>query len=318
MTFDSFLIAIEKNNSFIITTHINPDGDGVGAALAMCKMLMSLGKKTQLLIRDTLSSNLLYMEEYFEIKREFSKELLGYDAVLVLDSSNVERTGFENTELFNRFKINIDHHSDNNKFGDVNIVNSNASSTCEIIYDVMVAMGVLPDADTAEFLYTGILIDTGGFKFSNTTAKTFNICEKLIDSGIDASKIYRKVFFNFPIARQKVLGYLMYNAEYVLDGKVCLFLLKESDLKDMDANKDVLEGLSNFTLASTGVVAGAFLYEKENKETKVAIRSDGSVDVQSVAKVFDGGGHKAASGFTLNCNIEEASKRVSSELANVL
>lgn len=291
-----------KYNDIYITGHENPDGDCIGAAVGLAKILEQCGIATRVLLKDAPSgySHLGTSEWIDEVIPE------SVDLLIALDTGDMERLG-DFAVLTARAKevINIDHHSSNTRFGDINVVNENASSTSEMIYSMVDVDGVI-NKEIAEALYTGIIYDTGGFKHSNTSPSTHHAAADLIRFGIDFTWMLNKMFFEKPFKAMKAQGLAYARLVLLEDEKVAVSFLNYEDFEKLEITKAHTESIVQYMNEIEGIEVAAFFYALDESTYKISLRSKGEVDVCEVAKKFDGGGHIKAAGARYDGTIEEA------------
>ncbi len=309
------LNSIHEGKTFILTTHINPDADGVGSCVALQRLLLALGKKSFIINEGRLSKPHSFIEETVHIQTAVSPEAEVADTWIVLDTSRYERTGTVKLRAGRKLVV-IDHHGDNPAYGDVNWINGNSAATVEMIYELFTELGVVPDAISASALYSGLLVDTGGFRFSNTTANTLSIAAKLIEYGAQPHELYRRIFLDKEMSRILIEAKMYSSMQIYFGGALCVMQISLSDMVESGARESDLEGLSNYTLSIKGVEVGILLIEQKEK-TKVCFRSYGGVNVRNMASRFDGGGHEAASGCTIVADINKAREMVLSVAAGI-
>ncbi|MFH0920357.1 MAG: DHH family phosphoesterase [Fibrobacterota bacterium] len=315
MELKSIQQGIDRGRAFVICTHVNPDADGVGAAVAFAWLLQRLGKSAWIVKRERLPGQFRFIEEIFPVHTDLPAAAADADTWVVLDASRSSRTDFPPPAGCT--VINIDHHADNEYFGDFNWVDSSAAATAVMVFGLIRAYGLFTDRAVAESLYAGILIDTGGFKFSNTNAGVFSACAELAACGVDCQRLYNLVFLGKPFARFRLEGQLMSRAELLQDGRVCLMAVTEEAMAESGAARDQLEGLSNLTMGLRGVEVG-IMFIAQAEAVKVCLRSDGAWNVGEIATRFGGGGHAAAAGCTLPGGIAAARVRVMDAVAALL
>ena len=313
---DALPKAIDAGKSFIVSTHINPDADGVGASVALCWLLQKLGRRAQIVNSEHLPDNFRFLEGLFPIEKDLSMAALSADTWMVLDASRLSRTGFQPPDQ-PLCILNIDHHADNERFGSCNWVDSKAPAVSEMVYWLIREFGFFPDPEIAEALYAGILIDTGGFKFSNTGIRAFRVCAELAENGLDCEKVYKRVFMDKSLGRLHLEGEIFRTCALELDGRVCIMQVTEATFRETGTGQADLEGISNLSTQLKGVEVGVVLIRREGR-TKACLRSNGTVNVGKVAACFGGGGHAAAAGCTLDASIEETRKRILAEVAQIL
>ncbi len=310
MTINDLASLLKQSKKIGITYHTSPDGDSLGSSLALMQGLRKLGKEAYILSKDLLSeiySFLPFKDEVISASDSPSKDI---DCVIVLDCGNFERVS-ANLDLSCKTYtlINIDHHLSNNLYGDINFVDTSASSVGEIIFRILEALDIKIDSDMAICLYTSIISDTGGFKHSNTTGTTHNIAGELIKTGFDFSKLHRMLFQNKKIKRLKLHGKIIENMNVIHNELICIMKLTRKMLEDIG-----IEASDTSDIISLGIdidtVEVAALIKEADEGVKISLRSKSSVDVRKIAETFGGGGHMRASGLWINKNIEEAERLI--------
>ena len=288
---------IEKKNTFAITTHRRPDGDGVGSSLGLCWLLRSLGKSAEVITSDTVPQTYHNLPGADEIRRvtRIDRE---YDAVFVIECSDLERPGIEG--LDREFTVNIDHHATSEHFGTVNWIDSTASAVGEMIYNLCKAIGGRISREIAECLYMALVTDTGSFHFSNTTDRTLKVASELVKAGVSPSKISEAVYNSYPWSRIELMRQVLSTVRRDPSGRVAsmrqsLEMRRSSGAVDGDNN-----GFVNIPLAAREVLAVVYMREVGPDSYRVSLRSKGDINVAKVAEKFGGGGHRNAAG----CQIE--------------
>ncbi len=307
---------VSKANSILILTHENPDGDAIGSSLGFMHALKKLGKDVTVLI-PKINSMYSFLPGFNEIKSELDDENSTFDLCVALDSSDMERLHvcrkyFEATEN----TVVIDHHITNQNYGDVNYVNAVASSTCQNMIVVLAAMGISICKEIAECIYTGMLTDTGGFRY-NTQPETFEFAGMLLETGIDISKIYRLVFDLTTEKRTKLLSRALNRLEVLEDGKIAFTYITADDVEELQNEDGDQEGIVNFGRNIEGVEVSIFVREKDDKY-KVSLRANEYVDVSQISAKFAGGGHLRAAGFEMAMSLEQTKQAVIEEIKKQL
>lgn len=300
---------IKSNDNFAIASHTSPDGDSIGAMLALYTILSSLGKKVDVFVEDTPPYKYSFLPKFEELK--ICNNSGEYSCLFVLDCGDKERLG-KCEDLIDRAKrvINIDHHISNNMFGHLNIVDPNASSTGELIYQILKLNGFEISKDIAACLYTSIITDTGGLKYSNTTSVTLSIVGDLINTGIDFSEISSFIYNRRSISQIKLMSMVTQTLEMHMDNKVSMLTLTRNMLDECSANDEEAEEFINIARDIDGVQVAVFIKEKDQLIYKISLRSKKLVDVRKVAEEFGGGGHIRAAGCTIEGNINEIKKKL--------
>lgn len=307
---------IFEASNILILTHENPDGDAIGSSLGFMHALKKVGKKVTVLI-PTVNDMFGFLPGYDEIKSDIS-DVSEFDLCVALDSSDIDRL-HSCKPYFEQIKntIVIDHHITNQNFGDVNYVNAIASSTCQNLIVVLAAMEIAISKEMAECIYTGILTDTGGFRY-NTQSETFEFAAMLLETGIDISKIYRLVFDMTTENRTRLLARALERLEILEDGKVSFTYITSKDEEELQNQDGDHEGIVNYGRNIDGVEVSIFLREKDNNNFKISLRANEYVDVSQIASKFAGGGHLRAAGFELSGDIEQIKQTVVEEIKKQL
>ena len=305
---------VKKHKNFLITSHTNPEGDALGSELAFYNMLKKLGKNATVINEDSLPYGYDFLPNKNKIiKFKNNLKNIEFDCFVVLDCSDLSRTG-EVYRLNSRQKpiLNIDHHISNKKFGNINWVEPHASSCSEMIYKLYKALHLPLDRDAAIPLYTGILTDTGSFRYSNATSFTHRAVSELLKFNLDVPQIYKSIYENIPFEDMKLLARILPGIRHEAKGRIIWFQIKHNMLKDRNLSFDLSEHILSFGRAIKDVQAVVLF--KENlgvkNEIRVNFRSQGKVDVNKIAQFFGGGGHKTASGATVKGNIDNVRRRV--------
>ena len=306
---------IGKAKKILIITHENPDGDAVGSSLGLMNGLKKLeGKEIDVVIPE-MNEMYNFLPGFDEIKKEANPE--EYDLCIALDSSDLDRLG-KCKDLFEKIEdtIVIDHHITNQNFADVNYVNAVASSTCQNIIVILAALDISINKEMATCIYSGILTDTGGFRY-NVQPETFEFAGMLLETGIDLARIYKRLFDETTIARTKLLGRAIDNLEILEDGKVAFTYVTEKDMQELGNKDGDQENIVNYGRNIAGVEVSVFLREKDGKY-KVSMRSNEYLDVSVIATMFLGGGHVKAAGFEIAESLEEAKETIIAEIRKQL
>jgi phosphoesterase RecJ-like protein len=302
----------ESCQRILVASHVNPDGDAIGTQLAFASYLRSLGKEI-FLVREAevpAKYRFLYGIDSITDVNSYGKDFL-VDAALILECPNVKRIGQARRFLTSETKIvNIDHHQDNEDFGDVNWVDTQSSSVGEMAFEYFNRVGYRISAETAEQLYTAILTDTGRFRYSSTSSRTMAIAGQLIEAGADPQKICDNVYYDIQPSTMKLMGKVLNSIEFFDKGSICLLTLTHQILDQCGAEDSESEGIVDFTMFTKGVLVGALLKEGSSNKTKVSLRSRDNIDVAALASRFGGGGHPNASGCVIPLPLPEAKKEL--------
>jgi bifunctional oligoribonuclease and PAP phosphatase NrnA len=311
MVMNDILNSIRNCSTIAITFHSSPDGDSLGSSLALMQGLRKMGKKVYLLSKESLPGDFMYLPCSSEINGINTEVPDDVKCLIVLDCGDINRVNV-NMEFYKRSYtlINIDHHVSNSLYGDLNYVDSNSSAVGEIVYQMLMLLGIKIDKNIASCLYTSIVSDTGSFKYSSTTSITHSIAGDLINTGIDFSEIHRILYENKNFERLKLYGLVLNNMELV-HKNICVMYLS----KDMLLAANIEENTDTSDLISLGTQIGgvdvAVLFKENTDGVKVSLRSKNIVDVRKVAECFGGGGHIRASGISLkDTSIEKAKQEI--------
>lgn len=292
---------IKESSSIGILSHISPDGDSLGSSLALYNGLKNSDKDVKIIVDDDIPSTYHFLKSWERIERPIKD--YDFDVVIVLDSGNVERVGNSDKYLKGSSVINIDHHPSNTNFGQYNIVDSEAAATAEIIYCFLQKLGIEIDKHISECLYTGIVTDTGKFQYSNTTSTTHYIAGNLMKYDINPSKITSLIYQNNSKEKLKLKGEAINNIEFFYDDKISCITITQEVTNRIGAKDDDFDGVVNIARDVSTVEVAIFLREEENGRVKVSLRSKEYIDVNYIAGKFGGGGHKRASGATIQGDI---------------
>lgn len=298
---------IENKQKFGITTHIKPDGDGVGSSLGLCWLLRSLGKSAEVIVRGEIPiayRNLPGADEIRDVEA-VDKE---YDAVFVIECSDLERPGIKG--LDGQFTVNIDHHATSAHFGTINWIDSTASAVGEMIYNLCKAIGGRVTREIAECVYMALVTDTGSFHFSNTTDRTLKVASELIKAGVRPAEISEAVYNNYPWSRIELMRQVLGTVKRDESGKVAslrqtLEMRQNSGAVDGDNN-----GFVNIPLAAREILAVVYMREIGSNQYRVSLRSKGDINVARVAERYGGGGHRNAAGLRVEGDWDEREREL--------
>ena len=305
---------INRSNDFIVTSHISPDGDNIGSTLSMYNSLKKLKKNVYYVLDDTPPKNLEFLLKDVNILKSNEFNIDKFN-IISLDCGDRKRICLSD-EIKDKAQkiICIDHHASNDKYGDFNYIDTNASSTCELVYNVLVAYNKkynidLIDENIATFLYTGLVTDTGNFMYSNTHPTSFDMAKNLLLKGAKKENIIQNIFQSNSANYYKLLGEAL-NTLDIIDNKVaCISITKEMLKRNIISFNDV-DGITSYTRDIEGIEVGILLKEKKDNEIKVSLRSKSYVDVSKIAQSFGGGGHIKAAGCTIYDTIENTKKKI--------
>ncbi|OGW84545.1 MAG: hypothetical protein A2987_01250 [Omnitrophica bacterium RIFCSPLOWO2_01_FULL_45_10] len=317
---DRVIEAIKSHERFLITAHVNLEGDSLGSQLAAKELLKGMGKSAVIMDNDPIPQHYRFLPKTDEVLK--AQDLtIPFDAALVLDCPTLKRVG-KVRELIqkNKFIINIDHHISNEKFGDVNWVLPEASSAGEMIYRLFKEMDVALTKETALCLYIAILTDTGSFNYENTSSVTHEIAGELLGYGVEPAAVSESVYERRSVADIKLLGLVLSTIRINREGRVAYLKITRDMINETGADLSKSEGLVNYA-RSIDKVKVAILFREDLKEAgkiNVSFRSKGDVDVNGIAAFFGGGGHAKAAGCIIEAPLAEAEEKVIAKVEEVL
>lgn len=311
MTIDNIKEEIEKAKDIVILTHEYPDGDAVGSSLAMYLTLKKMNKNVDVIIPDC-PNTFYFLPGADEIKKEGKKE--PYDLAISVDVTGIKRlNGFSNYFEDAKTKIQIDHHEVNDMFADYNFVNPASPACAQILILVIEQLGVEIDKQIGTCLLTGIITDTGGFKYEGVSAETFEFASWLLAKGVNVSSIYKKVLQMRTRANFELRKLVMERMEFLNDDKITFTYLTAEDMKKANAKSGDHEGLVEVGRDIEGVEVSIFLREIEGGY-KASLRSNNYLNVSDVAILFNGGGHMRAAGCNIMGTLEQAKEKIITEV----
>ncbi len=306
--FHTIIKTMEESNNIVILSHAAPDGDSLGSSLALYNYLLEHNKQVTVIVDDEVPHIYKFLKGADKIERVGYAD--DFDLAVVVDSSDAERLGKTDRYLANKKIINIDHHLSNSKFGTYNIVDSKASATAEIIYEIFESQNIVMSKDIAECIYVGIVTDTGQFQYSNTTSKTHRITESLLNKGVEPAQIFKLVYQNNTKGKTKLIAYAINSLEFYCEDRISSMVLTKDDYLSVGATDEDTEGIINFGRDIISVELAILFKESSENKVKVSFRSKNKIDVNILAGEFGGGGHKSAAGATIIGKMEDVKKSV--------
>ena len=280
---------------FLLTSHARPDGDSLGSQLALGHALKQLGKDVRIINKDSAPALYDFLPDLSTIEIAPSVNA-SCDAVVVLECSSLSRT--EVAGLETQTIINIDHHPGNTTYGAVNWIDESACACAELVFDLIKALGAHLTPSIATNLYVGILTDTGSFRHANVTARTFDICRQIAETGINLTDVAASIYTNGSLGHLRLSGRVIDRIQIENDGKIAILVVNDKILVETECDPDDMEGIVNLPLASRNILV-AMLARETNDSLRVSLRSKKGIDVRSVALSFGGGGHLNAAGLTV-------------------
>ena len=290
---------IRTMNNIHIVTHIYPDGDAIGSSFALCKTLQKLNKNCTVVLGRDVPKKLKFLTDCVSIS-DFE-----LDYVISVDLPDTSRLDTNNESYSQKIDVSIDHHISNKNFAKINYVDSNASATCEIIYELLEYLKVDLDEDICKLLYLGISSDTGCFKHSNTTYKSHKIVSEIMKQNIDISEINERLFLKKSKEKLEIEKIINNNFEYYFNNQCAITFITLDDMKKCGINEDECEGIASIPISIEGVTIGIILREKSENNYKASVRTSGNQDANKISSLFGGGGHIKAAGFNIDGSIDE-------------
>ena len=307
---------LEQTGSVVILGHVRPDGDCLGSTLGLYHYIQTNYPAIRAAVYlEESSPKFGYLAGYDAILHETDEER--YELCICLDCGDEERLGSFGVFLANASKsLCLDHHITNTRFCEVNLVSENASSTCEVLFEQLDEEKI--DKAAAECLYTGLIHDTGVFKYSCTSARTMEIAGKLMAKGIDFGSIIDNSFYKKTYVQNQILGRALLESITFLDGKCIFSALRQSEMEFYGVNGKDMDGIIDQLRLTEGVEVAIFMYQTGPQEFKVSLRSQNAVDVSGIASYFGGGGHVRAAGCTMSGRIHDVVNNLSLHIAKQL
>ena len=302
--------AVRSHDRFLLVTHENPDGDALGSLLATKLALDSLGKDSEMYLYGDAPLPREYAFMPLDGLRREPPADAAERVLVALDCANEQRLG-PDTGLLGRapLTLDIDHHHDNSRFGDVNLVVGHASSTGEVLRDLFAELDVELTPEIAEALYIAVVTDTGRFQYTNTTPKALRLAAELVEAGADVHRVFQGVYESVEFAKLKLLARALERAQVYEGGRLVVSHLLRSDFTELSAAEAYSEGIIDYLRAVEGAEMAALIREPPRREgplRRVSLRaSNDELDVSAIARKSNGGGHRQAAGFSSDASVEE-------------
>jgi bifunctional oligoribonuclease and PAP phosphatase NrnA len=307
---DSVAAELRSRDRFLLTAHEGPDGDALGSLLGMHHLLTMLGKDSVMFLAAKefplpIEYRFLPLEEVFhEPPADMADR-----TVVFLDCGNIDRMPVDFLTAGGNTVINVDHHHDNTRFGDYNLVQVKASSTAEIVYDLAMLLGVSLTSEMAAALYVGLVTDTGKFMYESTSAHTHRVAAALIEAGVNVDDTYRRLYEHVPLEKVRLVSRALAGIRRCCEDRLVLTSITSADYEATGAGEEMTEGVIDHLRSIDGAKVAAVvrdLGERGRAARKVSLRSsEGDVDVSAIARKRGGGGHKRAAGFSTDMELEE-------------
>jgi phosphoesterase RecJ-like protein len=314
---NSIIQQFNNSNKILVVTHAHPDGDAIGSLIAMGLSLETLNKKITLYCESLIPAVYRFLPEVHRVVNKIGN--LNYDMAVILDCGDLDRVG-QAASFVKQIPVivNIDHHVTNTRFGHLQLIDTSACATAEIVYRLIKQMGLSFGKALATSIYTGILADTGSFRFSNTNREAFAICQEMVDIGVDPHNIAQHVYGTYSLSRIKLLNLALDSIELSENGKLSIMTLTQKMFDETNTKPEDVDGLINYAQRIEDVEVAALIQEhhngNENSRTTnrfhVSLRSDGAFDVAAIAAMFGGGGHSSAAGFSIEETLSTVKSRI--------
>lgn len=296
------LEAICARRSFVISSHVRPDGDAIGSMAALGMVLRQFDKQVELISADPVP--IIYSTLPGADQIRVAEQVEGTcDAVILLECDGIARSRLRGID--NRFLINIDHHVSGRNFADINWIDTEACAVAEMVYQIARSLGAFISPEIASCLYTSVLTDTGSFCYQGTDAHTFEIARELVRQGADPVSVATRVYFNNPASKMLLLGAALSNLNHV--GPIAWLWITQDDMARVGAVEEDCEGIVNYAISVADAHVAVFFRELSDKHVRLSIRSKSSnaYSAAAFAERFGGGGHESASGCTVNGTLPE-------------
>lgn len=316
-TFESISKAVNKGEVFYIFPHIVMDGDALGSATALCRGLRQLGKKAYIVKEDGIAKNISFLAKDFCIDVEDAKPI--HDVSICVDCSEKSRFP-KRAGLFDKGQVSIciDHHKTAEYFCDYNYIDADAAATAELVYKLLLAMGVTITEEIAKSIFTGITTDTGNFQYSNTTGESHKIVAALYDICDDFNDVSIQLYENDSFERLELQSKILGTAKRFIDDKLIIANVTQDMLRQCNAVMDDSEGSVSKLRAIEGVEIAVLLRENADGTVKASMRAKTTTDVATICQKFGGGGHVKAAGFTVTMSLDEITELIKKEVEKSL
>lgn len=296
-------------------THVTPDPDALSSELVLAMYLKSLKKEVHVVNAETVQERYRFLPCHGMIKTPPAHGKIDYDVAFVVDCGDLDRVGSVRKIIDpKKTIINIDHHITNDRFGHLNLVAPQASSTAEVLYELLTKLEFKLTRSMAILLYLGIMTDTGSFHYDNTAARTHEVVSHLMKFKFSVSEFYKKLYETVPLNDLKYFTRIVNKFDIAFDGRVILLDLRKSLIKKLSQEIDLRDKIFKYLRAVKGVEVIAILTEEQKKKTKINLRSQSPFDVAKLAAHFNGGGHKKASGCMIATDMKQAKVRLLAQI----
>ncbi|MBR2578768.1 MAG: bifunctional oligoribonuclease/PAP phosphatase NrnA [Clostridia bacterium] len=301
---------IKDKDFFCILTHNYPDGDAVGSAVGLCHALQKIGKHAKVNFGYEIPEKFKFLLDYIA-QDDFIPQ-----SYISVDLADIGLLHESVKGLSENIDFCIDHHKSNKNYAKQTFLDATSAANCEIIFEMLGEFGCDLDKELAECLYVGIATDTGGFMYSNVTARTHKIVSEILGTGIDSGKINEKLFILEPKKHFELVKIIYNNLKFYFDDKVAVTCITLSEMSKIGITDSELDGIASIPIKIEGVEMGITVREKPNGMCKVSVRTRSRIDADEFCKVFDGGGHERAGGFSVSGNASGVTEKIKKSVAD--
>ncbi|MBR58456.1 MAG: hypothetical protein CMH54_10595 [Myxococcales bacterium] len=308
-------------HTIVLSTHVNPDGDGLGAGLALMRGLRALGKEVRMYLDAPIPERYKYLDydgDVMEADAMAADFIRDADLYVALDTNDMDRTGRPYVMRGDAPVCAIDHHLGDVPDHVIMICDTDSSSTGELVYRILVQAGVTITPEIGEPIYASMVYDTVSFRFLRNRSETLRLAARLLDLGVDATRLQEKIYMNKPVDMPRLLARAFKRAEFAYDNRIAWTILDASDLADLSVDNDDLREVVSMLISLRGVEAAFVLKQAGDKQYKVSIRSKEHLNIFSIAKRRGGGGHAHAAGATVDGDVGPIIEDVLGEIAELL
>jgi phosphoesterase RecJ-like protein len=316
--------SIDRGQRFVLTTHVNPDGDGIGSEAALAAFLLQLGKDVFIYNSSTIPNNYRFLDPdglMTVYDQKIHREILySADCIFILDISEwnrLRRVGEDIRPLKTR-KICIDHHPQNGKFVNVNLVDVTACATGEIVFDLLKFCNATISKHIAEAIYASIITDTGSFRYSNTTVRAYSISAELVENGVNPSSVFKQVYENQPKSKVRLFAYVLDNLHFEKDDQLVWVEVPKHIFEQVGARTNETDGFADYPRRIAKVEVSVMFIDLPKGGFKVSLRSGGKYVVNGVAQKFGGGGHPFAAGISIDGPLPEYRPKILDEICALI
>lgn len=308
---------IKNKNRFLITTHVNPDGDGIGSSLALGETLKMMGKGVIYYCESPISNKYLFLPGVDQFTKAFD-DSERFDVAVIIDCGDLEQVGDTSTKIgMIEVVINIDHHITNHMSGQLRLVDAKACASAEIIYRLIKELEQPLTLPIALNLYTAILTDTGSFRFSNTNRAAFQICDEMIGLGVMPHLVAQQVYGTYSVGRLRLLNEVLKSLEISSNKIFAMVTVTLAMMAKTGTSREDINGFVDYPRFIKGTEFSALIQEIDDNRFHVSLRSKGRIDVAEIAEGFGGGGHLNASGFNVEGTLESVKTQLF-QIANLV